>query len=48
MLNYQYPSTIKFVPDWYKAQETCIRAVNTCSFVFNFVPNQFNTQEMCD
>ena len=48
MLIYQYPSTIKFVPDWYKTQKMCIRVVNTCSFVFNFVPNGFNTQEMCD
>ena len=25
-----------------------IRAVNTCSFVFNSVPNRCETQEMCD
>ena len=43
-----YPSTIKYVPDWYKTQEMCIRAVNTCSFVFNSVPDQYETQEMCD
>ena len=26
----------------------CIRAVNTCSFVFDSVPDQSKTQEMCD
>ena len=26
----------------------CIRAVNTCSFVLNSVPDQYKTQEMCD
>ena len=33
-----YPSTIKYVPD---------RAVNTCSFVFDSVSDQYKTQEMC-
>ena len=27
---------------------TSIRAVKTCSFVFNSVPDQYKTQEMCD
>ena len=35
----KYPSTIKFVPDWYRIQEMCIRAVNTFYFVFNSVPD---------
>ena len=26
----------------------CIRAVNTCSFVFDSVPNEYKTQEMCN
>ena len=32
-----YASTIEYVPDQYKTQEICIRAVNTCSFVFDSV-----------
>ena len=31
-----------------KTQEMCIRAINTCSFVFNSAPDQYETQEMCD
>ena len=33
-----YPSTIKYAPDWYKTQERCIRAY---SFVFNSVPDRY-------
>ena len=40
------PSTIKYVCDWYKTQEIYIKAVNTCSFVLNSVPDQYQTQEM--
>ena len=25
----------------------CIRAVNTCSFVFDSIPDRYKTQEMC-
>ena len=32
-----YAPGLEFVSDQYKTQEMCIRAVNTCSFVFNFV-----------
>ena len=30
-----YPSTIQFVPDQFKTQEMCIKAVDTCPFAFN-------------
>ena len=26
----------------------CDKAVDICPFVFNFVPDQYMTQEMCD
>ena len=38
---------ILFAPECYKSQETCVRAVNTCFFVFDSVLDQFKTQEMC-
>ena len=31
---------MKFVPDPYKTQEVCDRAVDTCYFVFGSVPDQ--------
>ena len=48
VIKLNYPSTIKYVLDQYKTQEMCIRAVNTCSFVFDSVPNEYKTQEMCN
>ena len=38
-----YPSTIEYVPDWYRTREMCIGAVNTCSCVFDSVPDQYKT-----
>ena len=32
-----YPSAIQFVPDQYKTQEICVKAVDTCPFVFDSV-----------
>ena len=29
-----YPSTIKFVPEYFMTQKICNKAVNTCFFVF--------------
>ena len=26
----------------------CYKAVNTCFFIFNSVPDQYKTQEMCN
>ena len=34
-----YPSAIQFVPDLYKTQEMCFKAVNTCLFVFDYLPD---------
>ena len=34
------PSLITHVSDRYKTQEMCDKAVNTCFFVFNFVPDR--------
>ena len=30
------------------AQEICNKAVNRCFFVFDSIPDQYKTQEMCD
>ena len=43
-----YPSTIKYVPDQFKTQEICDKAVDKCYFVFNFVSDQFKTEKMCN
>ena len=43
-----YPSTIKFVPECFKTQEMCNKAVNRCFFVFNSIPDQQKTQKICD
>ena len=39
---------IKVVPKYFKAQEMCDKAVNTCSFLFHSVSAFHKTQEMCD
>ena len=28
--------------------KTCVKAADTCPFVFDSVPDQYKTQEMCD
>ena len=33
---------------WYKSQETCDNAVDTCPFLCDCVLEQYMTQEMCD
>ena len=42
------PSAMKFVPKYYKTQETCDKAADTRPFVFNSVPDWYKTQEICD
>ena len=32
----------------YKTQEMCDKAVDTCHFLFDFVPDRYKTQEMND
>ena len=34
-----YPSTTQNVPECYKTQEMCNKAVNTCFFLFGSVSN---------
>ena len=39
---------MQFVPECYKTQEMCLKAVDACPFVFESAPNRYNTQETCD
>ena len=41
-------STVKYVLECYKSQEMCYEAVPRCFFVFDSVPDQYKTQEMCE
>ena len=34
-----YPSAIQFVPDRYKTQKMCVKAVDTCPFISDSVPD---------
>ena len=34
-----YPSPIQFVSECYKNQEMCVKAVDTCPFVYDSVPD---------
>ena len=34
-----HSSTIGYVPDCYKTQENCDKAVNRCFFVFDSIPD---------
>ena len=43
-----YPSKITFVPGCVVTQEMCDKAVNKCFFVFDSIPDQYKTQEMCN
>ena len=40
--------TIKSVPDYYKNQEMCNKAVDNYLYALKFVSEYFMTQEMCD
>ena len=39
-----YTSAVQFVPEWYKTQKLCGKAVDTCPFVFYSVPRQCKTK----
>ena len=39
---------LKYVPDQYKTQEMCERAIKDDPWALEFVPDHFKTQEMCD
>ena len=41
-------SAIQFIPHRFKAQEMCDKAVDTCLFVFDSVPDWYITQELCN
>ena len=38
-----HPSTIKFVPQCYKTQQMCYKAVHGCFSVFDSIPDQYKT-----
>ena len=40
--------TLHSVPDCYKNQEMCKKAVDNCPYALEFVPECFMTQEICD
>ena len=42
-----HPSTKQFVPKCYKTQEMFYKGVHRCVFVFDSIPDQYKTQEMC-
>ena len=45
-----YHSTKQFVPECYKTQEMCDKAVNRCfllMFMYVLIPDCYKTQEMC-
>ena len=35
-----YPSTIEYVPDRFRTQEMCDKAVDRCFLLFDVVPDQ--------
>ena len=39
---------MQFGPEFYKTEEMCQKAVDTCPFVFHSVSDQYITQEICD
>lgn len=41
-----HPSAIQFVSEDGKTQETFDKVVDTCPFVFAFVPDRYMTEEM--
>ena len=40
-----YPSTVKFVPESYKTQERCNKAVNSCFFVFDLILGRYKNSK---
>ena len=41
-----YPSTVQFVPECYKTQERCNKAINRCFFVFNLILGRYKIQKL--
>ena len=42
-----YANALEYVPDSYKAQKMCYKAVDSNPSAIEFVPECFKTQEMC-
>ena len=42
-----YPSTIKFVSEFFMAQEMCDKVVNIYFFAFDSIPDWYKTRGMC-
>ena len=42
------PSAIQPVPECYKTQKMCVKAVNTCPFESHTVSDRYEMQEICD
>ena len=43
-----YPSTIKFVLECFITQESVIKWLIYIFFIFDFIPDRYETQGMCD
>ena len=41
-------SLIKIIPDWFKTQEMCVKAVDVNPYYIKYVPDCFITQEMIE
>ena len=39
---------MRSVPECFMSQEMCNKAVNRCFFVFDYVTDWYETQEICD
>ena len=43
-----YSSTIKLVSECFMTQEVRNKAVNRCLFVFDYIPDRYKTQGVCN
>ena len=43
-----YPPTVQVFSDQYRTKTICDKAVDTCHFLFDYVSNWSNAQEICD
>ena len=47
MVEKDHTECSKYVPDHFKTQEMCNKAVKHDSWMIKYVPDQFKTEEMC-
>ena len=40
--------TLRFVPDYYRNQSTCIKAAHKYSYELKFAPKSYKTQKKCN